>query len=178
MRLSGESATLEFDTNSVTVASGESYAIYISQELNLRTCLGDMYDRYNQFMIVFNGIGGYTSTNINYNAGSVTLTGNTAVWTIAMTGLPFNNTTFNGVPLNIAYFPTRFTMPTNAYAVTNNASPNGICFRKPPSPNANIAIFPVLTRSGGAGTVFGSGAAGTTGTYDFNFSFTVYGLSE
>ena len=176
MKLSGECANFEVDTGSVisTVAYNNTDMTYILN-VDMRQVLGDLYHKYDKFIIVFNGISMWSSAT-GYTTSTVT-TGITAgtVWTLGMTGLNWVNNSFNGNINTIGYFPNRFTMPLgNAYASTNATSNNGICFRKPDNPFVSLSISPYLTRQGGIAL-----ATGTLNTgWDINYSFSIFGLTE
>jgi hypothetical protein len=176
MKLSGECANFEIDTGSVTYAStftSENMAFTVS--VNMKQVLGELFERYKKFMIVFNGISmwgnvtGYTTTT------GVTGLTNAAVWTLGMTGLNWINNSYNGLSNNVGFFPNRFTMPTaNGYSNTNATANNGICFDKPASNQVTITVVPYLTRQGGTAQASGS----ATGGWDINYSFTIFGLIE
>jgi hypothetical protein len=173
MRLSAETANLEFDTFSQTINVGETIPLEISQQVNWRTLLGDMYDKYNKFLIVFNSFGGWTGPNITYSLAGT----NALVWTCGIdSDIHFLSNSVNGQLSNIAYFPTRFTLPpANNYALINSTINNGVVFAKPYNSISELTVAIYLVRSGTPATI--SVASGSS-TYDYNFSFTIYGLSE
>jgi hypothetical protein len=177
MRLSAESANVEFDTGPIEIPISSTYPLFLTQQINMRTVLGDMLDKYNKFMMVFNGIASTSSAAMTYSAGTVTTINNTAAWTCGMSGdLQFVGNTVNGQLSNIAYFPTRFTLAANGSNITNASCINGVVFLKPSNSIVTINVAPYLIRGGGAGSVVTSGANSVT--YDVNFSFTIFGLSE
>jgi len=51
MRLSAESANLEFDSLPVLFSAGTSYNVGFNGDVNWRTVLGDMYNKYDYFYI-------------------------------------------------------------------------------------------------------------------------------
>lgn len=175
MKLSGECANFEIDTGSLSY-TGPFTGIDMTFTLNvdMRQVLGDLYQKYDKFLIVFNGIGMFsalTSFTTSTNASAT----NASVWTLGMTGLDWINNSYNGNMNNIAYFPNRFTMPTNNYGVTNSISNNGVCFRRPDNPYVRLTVAPYLTRQGG----YALGAqTGSAGGWDINYSFTIFGLTE
>jgi len=174
MRLSGECANFEIDTGSVTYANAfTNESMTYNVTIDLRVALGDMYDRYDIFLIVFNGISMYGNVTSYSTTTGVTGLNATAVWTLGMSGLNWANNTFNGNLNPIAYFPNRYTMPiTGAYTTTNAVSNNGICFRKTGSSVVNLSLVPYLTRQGGAGLANGN----ANGGWDINYNFTIFGL--
>lgn len=174
MKLSGECANFEVDTGNVAYAAAfTNVDMTYNLNVDMKQVLGDLYNKYDKFMIVFNGIsmwGGVTTYSTNN--GITGLTAST-VWTLGMTGLNWINNSYNGNVNSIAYFPNRFTMPiTNAYALTNSTSSNGICFRRPDNPYLTLSISPYLTRQGGIAYANNTAAGG----WDINYSFTIFGL--
>lgn len=177
MKLSGESANFEVDTAIITLGANESIALFRTQQVNMRTVLGEMIDKYEKFFIIFNSIGATTTTaGLTYTAGAITGQGNTAVWSLGISGdLNFLSNTVNGQLSNIAYFPTRFTLPVNGSSFVNATSNNGVMFQKPNNDIVTITAAPYLIRGGGAGVAVAPAAGATV---DFNLSFTIYGLTE
>lgn len=176
MRLSAETANLEFDTLNQTINSGDAIPLQVSQEVEWRTLLGDMYDRYNKFLIVFNSFGGYTGANMQYTGSGGSI--QTLVWTCGITSdIQFLSNTVNGQVSNIAYFPTRFTLPAvNNYSLINSTVNNGIVFQKPYNSRSQLTVSVYAVRNG-TQCILGVSGAGSS-TYDYNFSFSIYGLSE
>jgi hypothetical protein len=183
MKLSGESANLEFDTGTLTIQATQSLELFIEQTINLRRSLGDMFDKYDEFLMVFNSIGSSAnSTTANsYTGGTSSNQNNTAIWTTGMSGdLQFRNNTINGSISSIAYFPPRYNLPVATVAngsniLLNFPVNNGIVFLKPSNDIVRIKIAPYLVRGGGIGSVV-AGAADLT--FDANLSFTVFGLMK
>lgn len=178
MKLSGETANVEFDTGVITIAASGTYPLFLTQTVNMRTMLGDMFDKYEKFLMVFNGIGATaTGGGLTYNAGTIVGQGNSVTWTLGMFGdLQFISNSVNGQLSNIAYFPTRFTLPVNGSTITNSSNNAGITFAKPKNDVVTLTMAPYLIRGGGAGIAVSP--AGNPTTIDVNFNFTVYGLSE
>jgi hypothetical protein len=181
MKISGESANLEFDTGSLLVPANTSRALFITQTFNIRNALGDMMDKYDKFLMVFNSIGASASgtTANTYTAGAVAGQNQSSVWTTGIFGdLQFVGNSVNGQLSNIGYFPPRYTLPvavSSPNSLSNFTINNGIVFLKPKNDTVTITITPYLIRTGGAGVV----VAGTTDlTLDINMSFTVFGLKE
>jgi hypothetical protein len=175
MRLSGECANFEFETGQVSILANVTYPFVVSNTVNMRTVLGDMYDKYNKFYIVFNSLGGFSgNANLSYTTSGAT-SQNALVWTLGMSGdLRFLSNTVNGQLSTIGYFPMRFTLPVNGYNFLNGAITNGIVFEKPSNDIGTINISPYLIRGGAPANL----VCTANTTYDFNFSFTIYGLSE
>lgn len=181
MKLSGESANLEFDTGPVLVAANTSRSLFLTQTFNIRSALGDMFDKYDEFLMVFNSLGASaTSVAANtYTGGAVTNQTQTAVWTTGIFGdLQFINNTVNGQISNIAYFPPRYTLPVSTVAASANVFfnfpiNNGVTFLKPQNDFVTLTITPYLIRTGGAGSVV---AGASDLTIDVNLSFTIFGL--
>jgi hypothetical protein len=183
MRLSGETSNLEFDTGPLLVPANTSRSLFLTQTFNMRSALGDMFDKYDEFLMVFNSIGASassTSTN-SYTGGNVTNQSQTAVWTTGIVGdLQFTNNTVNGQISNIAYFAPRYTLPVSTVAASANvffnfAINNGVTFLKPQNDFVTLTITPYLIRTGGPGSVQ---AGATDLTIDINLSFTVFGLMK
>jgi hypothetical protein len=174
MRLSAESANLEFDTLNQTINAGQSIPLQISQQVNWRTVLGDMYDKYDNFLIVFNSFGGWSGTNITYNGVAAS---NALVWTAGIVSdIQFLGNTVNGQLSSIAYFPTRFALPSgNGYSLINSTLNNGIVFQKPYNSTSQLTVSVYQVRNG---TQCVLGSSSGSHTYDYNFSFSIYGLSE
>jgi hypothetical protein len=183
MKLSGETANLEFDTGALLVPATTSRSLFLTQTFNMRAALGDMFDKYDEFLIVFNSLGASTnSTSANsYTAGSVANQNQTAVWSTGISGdLQFTNNTINGQISNIAFFPPRYTLPVATVAASANVLfnfpiNNGVTFLKPQNDFVTLTITPYLIRAGGAGSVV---AGATDLTIDINLSFTVFGLMK
>lgn len=179
MKLSGESANLEFDTGPVLVPATTSRALFLTQTFNIRAALGDMFDKYDEFLMVFNSIGASANaaTASSLSAGSITAQTNVAVWTLGISGdLAFTNNTVNGQISSIGYFAPRFTLPiavTSPNLSINFPINNGVTFLKPNNDFVTLTMAPYLIRGGSPG----SAVAGTTDlTIDTNLSFTVFGL--
>jgi hypothetical protein len=84
--------------------------------------------------------------------------------------------TVNGQPSSIGYFGLRFTLPVNGYVSTNApATGYGIVFELPPNESATINLTPYLVRNGTPAIL---GVVGASAAFDFNFNFSIYGLSE
>lgn len=178
MKLSGESANVEFDTGIITIPASGTYPLFLTQAVNMRTILGDMFDKYEKFLIVFNSLGATsTGTGLTYSAGTITGQGNTVTWTLGMFGdLQFISNSVNGQLSNIAYFPTRFTLPVVGSVIANSSCTAGITFAKPKNDVVTLTMAPYLIRGGGAGIAVSP--AGNSTTIDVNLNFTVYGLIE
>jgi hypothetical protein len=175
MKISGECANFEVDTGNISyTAAFTNQDMTYNVNVNMRQVLGDLYDKYDKFIIVFNGIsmwGGVTSYSTTTGISGL---GANTIWTLGMSGLNWINNSYNGNINTIAYFPNRFTMPiSNNYASTNATSNNGVCFRKPDNPFLTLIIAPYLTRQGGIAL---ANQTGTTGGWDINYSFTIFGL--
>lgn len=171
MRLSAECANLEFDSGSVSFPLNTNTSVAINASLNLRNVLGDMYNKYNKYIIILNSFGGFASTTVSYGGSAAA----GAVYSIGITGdLDFISNSVNGVASNIGYFPTRLPLPSNGSAFTNSTMSNGIVFVKPLNDVVNISIVPYLIRNGTVAYI----SATINALYDFNYSFTIYGLSE
>lgn len=179
MKLSGECANFEIDTGGTNYFNAPFTGIDMTFTLNvdMRQVLGDLYQKYDKFLIVFNGIGMFSALSGFVSSNGATGLNNTAVWTLGMSGLDWINNSYNGNMNTIAYFPNRFTMPTNNYAVTNSISNNGVCFRRPDNPYVKLTVAPYLTRNGGYALGAQSATSGTGG-WDINYSFTIFGLTE
>jgi hypothetical protein len=155
MKLSGESANLEFETGNITIPANQSRDILISQQINLRLALGDMYNRYNKFYIVFNSIASFGGANMTYSAGP-TLTGITSqtCWLIGITGLDFVNNSVNGAISKIGLFPTTISLAQNSFTLGGQTQTmNGLVFNKPSNDIQNITIAPYLVRGLQAGRI-------------------------
>lgn len=176
MKISGEQANFEIDTGSINYAGAfTNESMTYNVNVDLRLALGDIYNKYDSYLMVFNGISMYSTISTFSTTTGITGLGSTAVWTLGMSGLNWANNTYNGNINQIAYFPNRYTMPiNNAYTTTNAVCNNGIVFRKSGNPNVTLSLTPYLTRQGGAGLANGTGAGG----WDINYNFTIFGLSE
>jgi hypothetical protein len=174
MRLSAESANLEFDTFPVNFSVGTTYNVAFNGDVNWRTVLGDMYNKYDYFYIVFNSIGSFSSTNnMSYSAGSITgITG--GAWSMAITGdLQFLSNSVNGQLTNVGIFPDLFSLPVNGYVFLNSTINNGIIFRKPLNSTSRITIAPYfLVNNQPAVAVVSTGSS----QVDYNYSFVIYGM--
>jgi hypothetical protein len=183
MKLSGETANLEFDTGPLLVPATTTRDLFLTQTFNMRAALGDMFDKYDEFLMVFNSIGASaTSASTNtYTGGVVTNQNQTAVWSTGIYGdLQFTNNTVNGQISNIGFFPPRYTLPVSTVAASANVLfnfpiNNGVTFLKPQNDFVTLTITPYLIRSGGPGSVT---AGATDLTIDINLSFTVFGLMK
>jgi hypothetical protein len=57
MKISGECANFEVDTGSITYAAAfTNQDMTYNVNVDMRQVLGDLYNKYNKFIIVFNGI--------------------------------------------------------------------------------------------------------------------------
>lgn len=176
MRVSGEYANLELETGTIALVAGQEVSMTFTQSINLRVTLGDMYNNYNKFLIVFNGIGAFVQTIVSYSSGSTT-NQQGLVWTLGMSGdIRFLNNTVNGNNSIIGYFPTRFSLPSGAlsFLATNSTTNNGLTFHKPPNDIVTFTVAPYLIRGGAPATIL----ATATSSYDMNLGFSIYGLSE
>jgi len=174
MKVSGECASLDLDVGS----RGATTQIDLSMSFNvdMRQLLGDMYEKYDHFLIIFNSIGGWSNATSYSTTSGTTGIAATATWTLGMTGLDWEATTYNGLISNLAYFPTRFTLPVGGYGSVNFVNNSGVCFRKPLNPYVTLTIAPYLTRGNSSGIAVV--AAGNTAQVDFNYSFSIYGLYD
>jgi hypothetical protein len=174
MRLSGESANLEFDTGNISFPINTTRDIFIFQQFNLRVALGSMYNRYNKFYIVFNSVASFLGATTTYTAGTVTGVTTSIAWLIGVTGLDFINNSVDGVISKTALFPTTVSLAQNSNNNGGSAfTMNGVVFNKPSNDIQDITIQPYLVRG------LQPGKAVTTTPQsigDYNFSFTVYGL--
>jgi hypothetical protein len=180
MKLSGECANFEIDSGNITLAADTSIPFVITNKVNMRSVLGDMYNKYKKFYIQLNSLSGFATSAVGYTAISppTVPSGQTGlVWTLGMSGdLRFLSNTVNGQPSSIGYFGLRFTLPVNGYATTNApATGYGIVFELPPNESVTINLTPYQVRGGTAAIL---GVVGVTGIFDFNFNFSIYGLSE
>lgn len=176
MKISGECANLDLDTTSLSGLVNLDLSSF-SVDVDLRQVLGIMYDKYDKFMIIFNGAGGWTNaSSYSSTSGTTNLTA-TTVWSLGMSGLNWAFNSYNGTLSNVAFFPSKLTLPIAGYGNTNFPNfRNGIVFRKPTgNSKVTLKIVPYLTR--GSGTAIAVVASGTV-QFDFNYSFSIYGLSE
>jgi hypothetical protein len=174
MRLSAESANLEFDSLPVFFSAGTSYNVGFNGDVNWRTVLGDMYNKYDYFYIAFNSFAGFSSSgSMTYNAGSITgITG--GAWSMAISGdIQFVSNSDNGQLTNVGIFPDLFTLPVNGSSSLNSPINNGIIFRKPLNSTSRITIAPYfLINNQPAVAVLSTGSA----QIDINYSFVIYGM--
>ncbi len=180
MKISGECANFEIDSGSIVLPADTSIPFVITNKVNMRSVLGDMYNKYKKFYIQLNSLSGFATSAVGYTAISppTVPSGQTGlVWTLGMSGdLRFLSNTVNGQPSSIGYFGLRFTLPVNGYATTNApATGYGIVFELPPNESVTINLTPYQVRGGTAAIL---GVVGVTGIFDFNFNFSIYGLSE
>lgn len=176
MKISGECANLDIDTGSAFTPSGLTLDITYLIDVDLRQVLGTMYHKYEKFMIIFNGVGGWTSASSWSSSTNVAGINATGSWSLGMSGLNWAFNTYNGSITDVAFFPNKITLPISGYGTTNVPNyRNGIVFRKPSNSVVSLKIVPYLTRSNGTAI-----AVVTTGspTVDFNYSFSIYGLTD
>lgn len=174
MKLSGECANLDLDTSQLSNGTNTLELSSISFQVDMRQVLGDMYDKYDHFEIIFNSIGGWVNAG-SWSGGGVTNLNASATWSLGMSGLDWEASTYNGLITNLVYFPNRFTLPVAGYGATNFTTNNGIMFRKPYNPYVTLNITPYLTRGGQPATFIASTASAQI---DLNFSFSIYGLYD
>lgn len=172
MKQSFECANMEID-NSYISAIAFTKAMDYNATINLKAVMGEMYDKYDYFIIYYNSFGCWNAVT-SYTAGAAVGLNATAMWTLGMKGLNWMNSTYNGISNEIAYFPDRFTLPINGYGGYNSSIQSGIVFRKPDNPFVNINIVPYLVRTGASCNAVNTGNGG----YDINYSFSIYGLYE
>ena len=141
MKLSGECANFEIETGQVAIIANIVYPFVITNTVNMRTVLGDMYNKYNKFYIVFNSYAGFTGSNtISYTTLNTTGTG-AFIWTLGMSGdLRFISNTVNGQITSVGYFPLRFTLPINGYGFLNGTTTNGLVFERPNNETVTITL--------------------------------------
>ncbi len=177
MKISGECANLELDTGTITGASGLTYDLsLISFDVNFRQVLGPMYDKYDKFLIVFNSYCAWTNSTTWSTSTGVSALTTTAGWSLGMSGLDWESNSYNGQLSTIAYFPNKITLPTNGYTFFNSPSfGNGIIFRKPSSFITSLKVVPYSVRANGSAV---SVVTAGTPTFDFNYNFSIYGLSD
>ena len=174
MKLSAESANLEFDSFPVNFSAGQTYNVGFNGDVNWRTVLGDMYNKYDYFYIVFTSFGGFSSTNnMSYTAGSITGI-STGAWQMAISGdIQFLSNSGNGQLTNVGIFPDLFALPLNGNIFLNSTINNGIIFRKPSNSISRITIAPYfLINNQPAVAVVSTGSA----QVDYNYGFTIYGM--
>jgi len=175
MKISGECANMDLDigTLSGTPTIDLSSILF---NVDLKRMMGDMYDKYDKFMIIFNNVGGWSNaTSYSTATGTIGLTA-TALWSIGMTGLDWISNSYNGQESTLAFFPNKVVLPVANYANNNFSNyGNGVCFRKPMNPNVVLNITPYLTRSGSSAIAV---VASGTVQIDLNYSFTIYGLYD
>lgn len=175
MRLSAETANLEFDTFVRPIQLGVPFPLEFNDDINWRTVLGDMYDKYDYFYIVYNSFGGF-SGNMTYSAGSITGITAAGLWSMTITGdLQFVSNSFNGQLTNVGIFPDLTTLPANGYYFLNSTINNGIIFRKPLNSTSRVVITPYFMLNNEPALAI---AVGGATQIDFNMSFTIYGLEE
>jgi hypothetical protein len=176
MRLSGESANLEFDTGLVLFLANTTRDIFVFQKFNLRVALGSMYNRYNKFYMVFNSVASFLGGGTTYSAGDVTGVTTPTAWLIGVSGLDFINNSVDGVISKTAIFPTTISLAHNGKNNGGSAfTMNGVVFNKPSNDIQDISIQPYLVRGLQHGKAVTGGAIQTG---DYNLSFTVYGLED
>ncbi len=190
MKRSGECANFQLDYEIATMQNTEKSLTY-STSINLKNILGDMYDKYNKFVIIFNGLGYWTNTpapsgtspNVigGYNSGGARNVTSVGVYYLGISGLDIiNNSSKNGDLSNIGFFPGRFALITaNYYSLNLTNTSNGIMFNKPSNPNVNITLPIYNVRTNVETSIAISGTSSTTAIlFDMNLSFTIYGISE
>ena len=180
MKISGECANFEIDS-SITIPADTTSPFVITNRVNMRHVLGDMYKKYKKFYIQFNSFAAFASSNaISYSGiNPPTLpAGQTAlVWTLGMSGdLIFLSNTVNGLPTSIGYFGLRFQLPVNGHGLLNTpATGYGIVFELPPNETVTINLSPYNIRGG---TQAQLGSVGTQSIFEINCNFSIYGLYE
>ena len=186
MKISGECANLELDcVINPPGGSTQQSDITVTYNINFRQLLGDMYGRYDEFMIVFDGIGGWSNAT-SYNTTNSVLTPSgypaisgvnaTGSWSLGMIGLDWKYYSYNGNLSNIGLFPNKFNLGVSGYTTTNFGTTNqGLVFRKPQNGNIQLTISPYLTRTQGTCVAVTTGA---NIMVDFNYNFSIYGLSN
>lgn len=174
MKLSGETANLEIDYTNTFIA-GTTQQIDIIRNVNMRQLLGEMYDKYKKFYIVFTGIAGNSTTgNLTYSAGAITGMSNAAGWLLRMSGLDFVNNTIDGSITRLPLFPLGFAMPFNGYTTgASTSTQNGIVFNKEMNDNTTLIFTPVLNKN--LQPCVGSQVT-TSGILSLTLNFSIYGL--
>lgn len=176
MKLSDETANLVFDTGYFSVPANSTYDnLFISQNVNMRTILGEMYYRYKKFYIEFNSIIGFSSA-VTYTAGGVTGITNNNCWLCGIDGLDFVNNNVDGKMSKIAYFPVTFGLSSNGYnPPLSTSTKNGVVFNKPLNDNVYITIAPYYIGNLQKASLV-TGAASIVCQH--GLSFTIYGLID
>lgn len=176
MKLSDETANLVFDTGQFTVQANSTYNnLFISQNVNMRTILGEMYNRYKKFYIVFNSIISFGTSAVTYTAGTVTGITNSSCWLCGIDGLDFVNNNVDGQISTVAYFPVTFGMSVNGNnAPIMTSTKNGIVFNKPLNDNVYININPYLISNLKKASLVTTAVS----FCQYNLSFTIYGLVD
>lgn len=174
MKLSSECAILELDSLLVTVPLNTTQIVEVASDVNLRIVLGDMYNKYNKFLIVLNSFGGYCTlpNGGGYNGGNNVVS---TPYSVVMAGLPFTQNSYNGQLQTSAIFPAKVTLPVFGNSVTNSPVQRGVVFTKPGYEQTRLVCNFYATRSNTIATIVTTNAQYS---YDFNLNFAIYGLYD
>ncbi len=174
MSLSSESASVIFDSGYSELPLGSSIETVFSVNFDLRTSLGDMYDRYDTFAICLNSISFYTqlSSYSTINTPLVGTFGANAMCNCGMTGLPWINYSTNGNLDNLALFPPTFRLGVGYEGNTFGKS-NCLLFRKPSNSMTTITIGCYVIRMQGAVKV---GNSSNNVQYSGNYNLSIFGI--
>jgi len=134
-----ESATLVLRTSAINTANGDinvgNFNNDCSWNINLRRCLGSMFDKYERFKICLTSTGNATP--------SPSLSIDNALVVINMEGLNWNNQTYNSQTGTIGTNAVLSTISTGTTAgsTTNFTGEIGCVFYKPKSDNCVIRVY-------------------------------------
>ena len=177
MESSDKFSNLELDTGLLTSPAGSTVKLSFTFSINLRTILGDNYDKYDEFAISLNAVSGnYAISNYVDSTGTALIVPNAPIATsVAMEGLNWKNFTFNGRTSTIAYFPNKVTFPvvTTPNFTANFPNAVSMLFIKPKNPNVTLTMYHYYV-SNNAQIYLVNAAANIE--YDYNYAFTINGV--
>jgi hypothetical protein len=171
-----ETATLVLRTADLTpnttnaIGTADTFLLNFTwNNINLRTLLGSMYEKYDRFCLVPTQIQSVTA------GGAIGSTGDDLNCLVFISGLPFTNNTYNVSTLtNQNYAFLNFLRFIRGNAVTASSNGNNLVFTKNQE-LANLNIFYQRINKNVGGTY----DVGTTTAYpNMLFSFNIYGVDK
>jgi hypothetical protein len=169
------------DTGYLTSSIGASISTVRTLRVNLRQILGDMFDKYDTFLICLNSVVNYaqiSSYNTIPNVGSVS---STLPVKVGMSGFHWVSSTLNGSSESLCFFPNSFviggasTASDGGFGVGNFKNPNCIMFKKPPEPTVELTVGLYSARQNGF--VRGGNTSGES-RIQLNYNFSIFGITE
>jgi hypothetical protein len=177
MKLLDNCANLDINNIVNATAAGQARQLIFTQQIDLRTVIGDeYYKNYETFAICLNSVSTFFLISSYSIPGIAGTAPGTTVVQVGMSGLPFINTSTNGILDNIPFFPEMFTLrgglEVNAFNNINVIDPKKkpILFKKPKNSVVTLGIGLYSVRNPNGPMNMTNSAIPFESTMDFSFS--------